>query len=81
MSKQLTWETEFNTVTGFMIHTFSERVTVVTNIKTGRIKTLRDNESIDYRNDMPITEYEEYLISVAKDAAKLKEFECEEANV
>ena len=76
-ANKFTWETEFNTESGFMIHTFSERVAVVTSIKTGRTKTLRDNESIDSRNDMPISEYEEYLMSVAKDAAKLKDFYCE----
>ena len=68
------WETEFITADNLMIHTFSDRVKVVTNIHTGEIKTLRDGKVIDRRNDMPISEYERFLLKIAKDADKLKDF-------
>lgn len=71
---KLNWETEFITAENLMIHTFSDRVKVVTNIITGEIKTMRDDEVIDRRNDMPISDYERFLLGIAKDARKLKEF-------
>lgn len=57
-----------------MIHTFSDRVKVVTNIQTGEAKTFRDNEEIDRRSDMPISEYERFLLMIAKDATTLQGF-------
>jgi hypothetical protein len=72
--RKLNWETEFITAENLMIHTFSDRVKVATNIKTGEIKTLRDGEIISSRNDMPISEYEKFLIAVAEDATKLQNF-------
>ncbi len=71
---KLNWNTEFVTAENLMIHTFSDRVKVVTNIQTGEVKTMRDDEVIDRRNDMPISDYERFLIGVAGDAAKLQEF-------
>jgi hypothetical protein len=68
------WSTEFITAENLMIHTFSDRVKVVTNIKTGEVKTFRDDEEIDRRNDMPISEYERFLLMIAKDATKLQGF-------
>jgi hypothetical protein len=72
---KLNWNTEFITAENLMIHTFSDRVKVGTNIKTGEIKTLKDGKVIGIRNDMPISEYENFLIAVAQDAAKLQDFE------
>lgn len=70
-----TWETEFRTADNLMIHTFSDRVKVVSNIKTGEVKILRDGEVISRRKDMLlIMEYEKMLISIAADANKLKAF-------
>ena len=68
------WETEFRTTDDLMVHTFSDRVQVVTNIKTGEIKTLRDNKVIDRRNDLAISEYEKFLLKIAEDSDKLKGF-------
>lgn len=68
------WETEFITADNLMIHTFSDRVQVATNIKTGEIKTLRDGKVIDRRNDMPISEYERFLLTIANYATKLQGF-------
>lgn len=74
---KLNWETEFITAENLMVHTFSDRVQVVTNIKTGEIRTLRDSQVIDRRNDLVISEYEKFLLKVAEDSAKLKEFDNE----
>lgn len=74
---KLSWNTEFITAENLMIHTFSDRVHVVTNIKTGEIKTLRDGKAIDRRNDMPISEYEKFLLKIAEDSDKLKGFRNE----
>ena len=63
------WETEFRTTDDLMVHTFSDRVQVVTNIKTGEIKTL-----IDRRNDLVISEYATFLLKIAEDYDKLKGF-------
>lgn len=73
----LNWDTEFITAEDLMVHTFSDRVQVVTNLKTGEIRTLRDNNIIDRRNDLEISEYEKFLLKVAEDSAKLKEFDNE----
>lgn len=73
----LNWDTEFITAEDLMVHTFSDRVQVVTNLKTGEIRTLRDNNIIDRRNDLEISEYEKFLLKVAEDSAKLKEFSNE----
>lgn len=68
------WNTEFDTANNLMIHTFSDRVKVVANLNTGETKTFRDSEVIDRRTDMPISNYERFLITIAKDADKLKGF-------
>jgi hypothetical protein len=71
---KLSWNTEFITADNLMIHTFSDRVKVVSNIQTGEIRIFRDNEEIGRRNDMPISEYERFLLTIAKDATKLQGF-------
>lgn len=68
------WDTEFITAENLMVHTFNPRVKVVTNIKTGEVKTFRDDQIIDRRDDMPISVYEKFLIQTATDAAKLNDF-------
>jgi len=73
--KKLTWNTDFITSDDLMIHTFSDRVIVSSNIKTGETRTLKDGEVICIRNDLRISKYEEFLITVAEDAATLKNFE------
>ncbi len=74
MSNKYYWETEFDTAKDLMKHTFSDRIKVVTNIKTGEVATLRDGIVIDRLQDMPISEYEKFILRVAADADKLKEF-------
>lgn len=78
MSKEnLSWETTFNTAENLMIHTFSDRIKVVSNIETGLSKILRDGNVINSVNNPAITEYEKFLKQVAEDANKLKEFSAE----
>lgn len=76
-NENLSWETTFNTAENLMVHTFSERVKVVSNIKTGLVKVLKDGEVINSVNNPAITEYERFLKQVAEDANKLKEFATE----
>lgn len=76
-NENFTWETTFNTAKNLMVHTFSERVKVVSNIKTGLVKVLKDGEVINSVNNPAITEYERFLKQVAEDANKLKEFATE----
>lgn len=73
-NENLSWETTFKTAENLMVHTFSERVKVVSNIKTGLVKVLKDGEVINSVNNPAITEYERFLKQVAEDANKLKEF-------
>jgi hypothetical protein len=77
MNKVFSWETTFNTVDSLMIHTFSDRVKVVSNIKTGLVKVLKDGEVINSMNNPAVTEYERFLEQVAEDAGKLNEFSTE----
>lgn len=76
-NENLSWETTFKTAENLMVHTFSERVKVVSNIKTGLVKVLKDGEVINSVNNPAITEYERFLKQVAEDANKLKEFATE----
>lgn len=78
MSKgNLSWETTFNTAENLMIHTFSDRIKVVSNIETGLSKILKDGNVINSVNNPAITEYEKFLKQVAEDTNKLKEFSAE----
>lgn len=78
MSSKYYWETEFDTAKDLMIHTFSDRIKVVTSIKTSiktsEVKIMRDDEIIDGLPNMPISDYEKFLLRIAVDADKLKEF-------
>lgn len=69
--KKYNWDTEFDTANDLMIHTFNDRVKVVTNIKTGVVKLMRDGNEVDRRDDMPISEYEQFLIRTAESAGNL----------
>ena len=68
------WETTFETSKGLMIHTFTDRVKVVSNIQTGTVKVLKDGEVINNIENPAITEYDKFLLQVAKDANELEKF-------
>lgn len=74
MSSKYYWETEFDTAKDLMIHTFSDRIKVVASITTGEVKIIRHGEVIDRLPDMPISDYEKFLLRIAIDVDKLKEF-------
>lgn len=65
------WETVFETSKDLMIHTFSDRVTVVTNIKTGLIKVMKDGVVIDTMENTSIVEYEKFLLRISISAQEL----------
>ncbi len=67
------WETTFDTVKDLMIHTFSDRVKVVSNIRTGIVKVLKDGDVISTMENAAISEYENFLSKVAIDAHALDE--------
>lgn len=78
MSKVIfSWETTFNTADNLMIHTFSDRIKVVSNIKTGLVSLLKDGKVINSVNNPAITEYEKFMKEIAEDANKLSEFSTE----
>lgn len=68
------WETEFVTKDNQMIHTFSDRVKVVTSLKEGTVKVLKDGNVIRSLEGMYISDYEKLLLEVAKDTKTLSSF-------
>lgn len=77
MEKNYSWETTFETAENLMIHTFTDRVKVVSNIKTGNVKVLKDGETINTGEYPAIIEYEKFLLKIAEDADKLESFRSE----
>lgn len=69
--KNYSWQTTFETSKDLMIHTFTDRVNVVTNIKTGLIKVLRDGKIIETVENPAIVEYEKFLLRVSEAAQDL----------
>lgn len=65
------WETTFETSKDLMIHTFTDRVSVVTNIKTGKIKVLRDGVIIETIDNPAVLEYEKFLLRISEAAQDL----------
>lgn len=70
-NENFTWETTFETAKDLMIHTMTNRVCVVSNIKTGVVKVLRDGDVIDTIENPLISEYEKFLLRIAKSAQDL----------
>lgn len=76
--KNYFWTTEFRTSENLMIHTFTDRIKVVSNIKTGAVKVLKDGEVIRTTENPAIADYEKLLSQVAEDANQLERFKAEE---
>lgn len=76
--KNYFWTTEFRTSENLMIHTFTDRIKVVSNIKTGSVKVLKDGEVIRITENPAIADYEKLLSQVAEDANQLERFKAEE---
>jgi hypothetical protein len=78
--KKYTWNTEFQTADHTMIHVFSDRVGVVTDLRFRFVKILRDGEILDQfsiadENEMSVKEYENFLVKIAESAEQLEELE------
>lgn len=65
------WDTQFDTANNTMTHTFSERVQVVSNIKTGVAAMLVDGNTKCERNGFKVDAYEEWLLDVERYAYQL----------
>lgn len=79
--KKYSWTTVFDTASDLMIHTFSDRMKVITNIKSGEVKVFRDDEIVNETNDLLIpTVYEEFLLRIAKNAEELGQFGPKSSN-
>lgn len=68
------WETSFNTAANQMVHTFSDRVKVVTSLSDGTVKVLKDGKVIRSLEGMYVSDYEKLLLEIAEDAQTLKSF-------
>jgi hypothetical protein len=68
------WKTTFETADETLMHVFSDRVKVILDFKFGIVTTVRDDEPIDKFEcgDMTISEYETFLLGIAKSAEPLK---------
>ena len=71
---KLGWSTVFDTANNLMIHTFSKRVEVISNIKTGEVKVIKDGNVVQNLSNPAIAEYERFLLKVANDAKQLESF-------
>lgn len=65
------WETIFETAKDLMIHTMTDRVKVIANIKTGTVKVFKDGDVLETIEDPQIIEYEKFLLRIAKSAMEL----------
>lgn len=73
--KRYSWATVFDTANDLMIHTFSDRMKVITNIKSGEVKVFRDDEIVNEVNNLHVpTAYEEFLLQIAKNAEEIGQF-------
>lgn len=72
VNENFTWETTFETAKDLMIHTMTDRVKVVANIKTGTVKVLKDGDVLETIEDPQIIEYEKFLLRIAKSAMELE---------
>lgn len=72
--KRYNWGTCFDTANDLMIHTFSDRIKVITNLRSGDIKVFRDDEVVNEVNNPSASAYEEFLLQVAKNAEELGQF-------
>jgi hypothetical protein len=72
--KKFTWTTVFDTTNGLMIHAFSDRIKVITNLQNCDIKVFRDDEVVKEVNNPSVPAYEEFLLQVAKNAEELGQF-------
>lgn len=70
-NKTYTWETRFMTDENLIIHTFSDRIKVITDTKRGIIKVIKDDKAIITREDIDISSYEKFLSEISKDVNQI----------
>ena len=70
-----TWTTTFESANETATHVFSPRVRVILELKFGIVITVRDGEPVDKFEcgEMTISEYETFLLGIAKSAAILEQ--------
>ncbi len=71
------WITEFDHSKNLMTHKMTERVSVVSDIKTGIVKVFKDGIEINSVNNPSITAYDEMLSKIYMDALELEKFNVE----
>lgn len=73
-SLNLNWETEHDTAKGLMIHTFSDRVKVVSDIKNGTVKVFKDGALANLFNakGWKVSDYTQFLSGIAANEAVLQ---------
>ena len=76
--EKYSWNTEFKTAENQMVHTFSDRVQVITSLKMGTVKVFKDGGVVQELEGMYISDYEKLLLKVAEDAETLKSFSNDE---
>ena len=73
----ISWKTDFDTAQNLMIHTFTDRVKVVSNIKTGTVKVLKDGGVVNTIENFKLLKYQTLLVEIAKDALQLESFKTD----
>lgn len=70
--KKYNWDTKFETAKSLMVHTFSDRVKVVANLKKSEVLVMVDGHTVNTYYNMPVKEYEYFLLGVEEYANQLK---------
>lgn len=73
----ISWKTDFDTAQNLMIHTFTDRVKVVSNIETGTVKVLKDGGVVNTIENFKLLKYQTLLVEIAKDALQLESFKTD----
>lgn len=70
--KTYSWDTQYETAKSLMVHTFTDRVQVESNLKNGEVLVLVDGHTVNTYHNMPVREYEALLLGVEEYAHKLQ---------
>lgn len=65
------WETRFMTDDNLIVHTFSDRVKVITDTQKGITRVIKDDKVIITRQDIDIATYEKFLADISKDVNQI----------
>lgn len=71
------WTTEFDHGNNLMIHKMTDRVSVISNTRTGNIKVFKDGIEINSISNPAISEYGNIVLKIWNDAIKLTELSTE----